>query len=173
MAIPQSPKVEVTPSGRKLSPFFGAVRDRGLLNSMLDGPSKAYEAKFPGKRCHWEYWPLNGDNTMVVAREAMGYELVDANDIAATASSTPHGVVRRGDLVLMAVDVEIADAVREQDERAAKADRDLPVTTYEESLRANKVRLSSGDVDYAKPVVQPVKTTLEQVGINEAQITGG
>jgi len=173
MTTPQSPKAEVTPSGKKISPFFGAVRDRGLLNSMLDGPSKAYEAKFPDRRCHWEYWPANGDNTMVVARESMGYALVDASDIADTTSSTSHGIVRRGDLVLMSCTVELADAVKKQDDDAAKADRDLPVTTYAESLKANKVRLSSGDTDYARPVVQPVKTTVEQVGIPESLITGG
>lgn len=172
MATDETTKATEVASGKKLAPFFAAVRDRGLLNSMLNGPALLVEEKYPDKKAHWEYWPANGDNTMIVAREGMGYELVDASEIVATESSTSKGIVRRGDLVLMKVDKEIWEAVREQDEKAAKADRDLPVTTYEESLRANKVRLSSGETDYAKPVVQPVKVSLEPVGIPESALGG-
>lgn len=155
--------VTVDPSGQAKAAFFAAVRKRGVLNSMLDEPVRVYEKLHPDERCRWEFAPANGDTTLVVAREALGFHVVDASEIAdqMTESFAKSGPVRRGDLVLMAAPVYIVEMIEEEDAKAAAEDLKLPERTYRDSLEGNKVRTKSGTEDYAKPVGNIKQTTEE------------
>lgn len=168
MSTPTQPTKEVKTdaAGKGKAEFFASVRKRGVLNSMLDEPIKVYEAKHPTERARWEYFPPNGDTTLVVAREALGYHIVDSAEIAdqMTESFAKSGPVRRGDLVLMAADVEIANMLDEQDAQAAAEDLKLPERTFRDSLEATKVRTKSGTEDYARPV-GTVKRQTEQFNV--------
>ena len=146
------------------SSFFAAVRGRGLLNTMLDGPALAFEQANPGMKARWEYNPPNGDNTMVVAREALGFELVDASQLGefVTKSAQKSGPVRRGDLVLMYGSKELVDMIAAEDAKAAWEDWKLPETTYREHVRSLKVKLSDGTIVEGVPVGK-VKRTFEEM----------
>ena len=94
--------------GKTKAEFFAAVRNRGVLNAMLDGPAIAFEEAKPGLKCRWEFAPKTGDNTMVVAREALGFRVVDASEVGPlTDSQQKKGPVQRGDLILMCAPEEI------------------------------------------------------------------
>lgn len=162
MSQPGKP-VGIRPDGTSPASFFAAVRQRGVLNSILDEPVKVFERLNPDMRARWEYYPPNGDSTLVVAREAMGYTIVDASEIAAEMgqSFAKSGPIRRGDLVMMAAPREVVDEEDAQDARAAAEDLKLPERTYRDALESNKVALSTGEVDNARPIGN-VKTTVEE-----------
>lgn len=158
--------VKAEEAGKAKSDFFVAVRQRGFINALLNEPGQQYEKLNPKMRCRWVRFPPNGDNSSVVAREMQGYKLVDASELPGTASSQKSGLVRRGDLVLMAAPVEIHDMLAEADAQAALEDLRLPETAYRDALENNKVQTSAGP-DYAHPignitraveVVQPKQT---------------
>lgn len=159
-------EVEVNESGESRAEFFAAVRQRGVLNSILDGPAKLYEKTHPGKRTRWEYAPPSGDNTFIVAREALGFKIVDASELSDYMSESfeKSGPLRRGDLVLMAADKEIVDMLDEDDARAAAEDLKLPERTFREALESLKVRTMSGSEDYAKPVGN-IKRSVEELQV--------
>lgn len=148
----EAPVVKVAPSGKAQSDFFTAVRERGLLNTMLEAPAAAYEKSNPGMKCKWERWPKDGDSTMVTAREGQGYQLVEYSHIPGTATSPKQGVVRVGDMVLMAANETIHQMIQDADAQAARDDVKLPERAYRENLESKKVRRTDGKVDYAKPV---------------------
>jgi hypothetical protein len=138
---------------KKKAEFFAAVRARGVLNTMLDGPALAFEANNPGWRTRWEYAPPNGDPTFVVAREAMGFRTVDAAEIGEkTASEQKSGVVRRGDLILLAAPEHIVNAIEMEDARVAYEDWKLPETSYREHLKSIRARLRDGTEKGATPI---------------------
>ena len=133
--------------------FFAAVRQRGMLNAMLDGPAEAFEANNPGFKCRWEFSPKNGDKTMVTAREAVGFHLADASQLGeGTDSAQKSGAIQRGDLVLMYAPKELVDMIAAEDARAAHEDHKLPETTYREHVRGIKAKLSDGTVVGGEPV---------------------
>ena|SRR6267143_797242 len=138
------PKTEA-PKGKD-SEFFAAVRARGILNAMLDGPALRFEKNNKGFRCRWEYGPPNGDKTLVVAREAMGFRIVQAEELGTdfTASEQSSGPVRRGDLVLMCAPEEIVNEIEYDDAKRAYEDWKLPETSYKDHLRSIKVRTRDG-----------------------------
>lgn len=156
-------EVKVGPDGKTSADFFASVRQRGVLNSILDEPVKVFESLNPDMRARWEYFPPNGDTTLVVAREALGYHVVDAAEIADEMGQTfaKSGPIRRGDLVMMAAPKEVVDADEAQDARAAAEDLKLPERTYRDSLEANKVTLSTGEQDHARPIGN-IRTTVEE-----------
>lgn len=135
----------VSPAGKVQSEFFVAVRKRGMLNAMLDVVQEMFERNHPELATKWIYAPPN-DNTFVVAREGMGYRLVDASEVKEelTESEAKSGPVRRGDLVLMSCDKEIADEEARQDAQAARDDSKLADTAYREHLKSIGVRLRDG-----------------------------
>lgn len=148
----KKPTATVTESGKLEAPFFAAVRERGMLNAMLEIPAKQYEKDNPGMKCRWEYSPPGGDNTMVIAREAMGFKVVDAGEISGTDSSQTSGPVRRGDLVLMAGPEELLQAIADEDARRAEDDRQLPEVTFRQNLEGTRVRRQDGEIDQARPI---------------------
>lgn len=155
--------VQVNPDGKAKADFFIAVRERGVLNSILDGPARLYERLNPGERVRWEFFPSNGDTTLVVAREALGYHVVDAAEIADEMgpSFSRSGPIRRGDLVMMSAPVEIVEAEEAQDAKAAAEDLKLPERTYRDSLESYRVLTKSGTEDYARPIGN-VRSTEEE-----------
>lgn len=157
-------KQETAADERKQATFFAAVRARGMLNAMLDGPSKRFEEENPGFRCRWEYDPPGdrGDHTMVIAREAMGFKLVDASEMGdLTASEARTGPVRRGDLVLMAAPDEIVDLLELEDAKMAHEDFHLPEATYREYLESLKVKTKSGEMMGSRATGR-IRQTVEQ-----------
>lgn len=139
--------------GKQHSAFFAAVRKRGVLNAMLDEPANKFELHNPGFRARWEYCPANGDKTFIVAREGLGFRVVDAGELGeATASGQTEGPVRVGDLILMAAPDHIVDAIDLQDAKMAYEDWKVPQATYEESIRGLKTRLRDGSIKQTEPV---------------------
>lgn len=137
---------------KKHAQFFAAVRARGILNSMLDGPALAYEKANPGMRARWEYNPPSGDKMMVVAREGIGFHLVDAKELGEkTASEQKEGHVKVGDLILMAAPEHIVAAVEMEDARAAYEDFKLPVQSYKDHIRGIKAKLHDGTMKETEP----------------------
>ena len=160
-------EVELNESGKGKGSFFVSVRERGILNSILDEPAKMYERMHPDKRVRWEYFPSNGDTTMVVAREALGWEIVDSSELAEhmPASWAKSGPMRRGDLVMMAADVAIAEEEDAADARAAAEDLKLSERAYRDNLETTKTRRRDGEIDWAKPT-GTVKRQVETVQVN-------
>ena len=142
--------------------FFAAVRGRGLLNAMLDGPAKQFEEANPGMRTRWEFLPSNGDRTMVTAREAIGFQVADASQLGGhTESEQKQGPVVRGDLILMYAPKELVDAIAAEDAKAAYEDWKMPETQYREHVKSLKVKLSDGTIVEGEPVGS-MKRTFEQ-----------
>lgn len=156
-------EVKVGPNGKAQAGFFASVRTRGVLNSILDEPVKIFERLNPDLRARWEFYPPNGDNTLVVAREALGYHVVDASEIADEMgeSFAKSGPVRRGDLILMAAPKEVVEEEEAQDALAAAEDLKLPERTYRDALESTRVKTKSGTEDMARPVGS-VRTTFEE-----------
>lgn len=141
------------PAGKEHSEFFAAVRKRGVLNAMLDGPTVAFERNNPGMRARWEYCPPNGDKTLIIAREGLGFQLADASMLGeTTASGQTEGPVRVGDLVLMYAPQHIVDAIEMEDAKMAFEDWRTPKATYEESIRGLRVKLRDGTEKATEPV---------------------
>jgi hypothetical protein len=140
-------------SGRARSNFFVAVRARGILNTMLDGPAKAFDQKNPGWRARWEYCPPNGDKTLIVAREGMGFRVVEVEELGeATASGQKTGPIKVGDLILMAGPADLVEAIEEEDAKVAYEDFKLPEEAYREHIRGIKARLRDGTEQPTKPI---------------------
>jgi hypothetical protein len=151
--------------------FFTGVRERGLLNSMLDGPAAAYEQAHPDMRCKWEHAPSSGDKSMIVYREAQGFKIVDASELSGqTESSQKEGPIRRGDLVLMAAPREVVDALLAADAEAADMDYKQPETTYKEHMSNLQVRLNNGETRRGKGFGE-IRRTYEETPIPSG--TGG
>lgn len=149
-----------TPDGKNLSPFFTAVRERGLMNSILDTLSSRYEASHPDMSTHWEYCPTTGDRSMVTAREAMGYHIVDASEISGlTASEAKTGPLRRGDLILMAAPKDLVNQLRAMDADAASQDSKMSELTYREHLRGLSVTTKDGSVIETRAIGTVKRTT--------------
>lgn len=151
-------KVQTEEGGKAKSTFFAAVRERGMNNALLDEPAQAYMRNHPGMRAKWEFCPPSGDNSLVIAREMQGFKLIDAGEIPGTASSQKSGVVRRGDLVLMAAPEDIYNLIQETDAKSALEDLKLPETSYRDALESNQVQTSAGP-DHARPTGQITRTT--------------
>lgn len=148
------------PSGKARADFFAAVRTRGMLNAKTEGIAKAFEALHPNLKTRWEWLPANGDNTLVTAREAMGYYIVDASEIPGTESSQKSGPIRVGDTILMAADKDIVESELAMDAAAADDELKQPERVYRENLEANRVRLpSTGEEDYARPIGRVTQKT--------------
>lgn len=150
--------------------FFAAVRSRGVLNTMLDGPARRFESANPGLKTRWELAPPSGDMTFVVAREAMGFRIVhyeELPDLTQT-EQDKKGPVRVGDLILMAAPADLVAEILAEDARMAFEDWKLPEASYREHLKTLRVRLKGGDEDGPEPVGK-VKVTSETVGVREPQ----
>jgi hypothetical protein len=140
---------------KKVSQAFAAVRERGMLNASLDVLAKRYEEDNPGLKCRWEFYRPSSDNgeDQVTMREAMGWTLADhANFKDHTESAKKTGIIRRGDLVLMAAPDQVDLDYRMQDAVAAHADLKAPERSYKESLEKRTVKLNDGTDDRAKGV---------------------
>lgn len=134
-------------AGKKHSTFMAAVRARGILNRMLDGPVQAFERGNPGWRARWEYCPPSGDKTFVVAREGMGFRIVDARELGEefmTPSGQREGQVKIGDLILMAGPEDLVNEIEEEDARMAYEDFKLPEEAYRQHIRGIKAKLRDG-----------------------------
>lgn len=150
---------------KRTGDVFASVRERGLLNSMLDTPAEAFERANPGMKAKWEYSPPSGDRTMVTMREAQGYKLADASQLAdKTDSSQKSGEVRRGDLVLMYAPTEVHTAIALADHKAAQDDYRAPERTYKEHLESQQYQLSTGEVRRGRPFGE-IKRTVEEASI--------
>lgn len=151
--------------------FFVAVRSRGILNAMLDTPCAMYEASHPDRGTRWEWFPPNGDNSLVVSREALGFQLVSASELGQmTPSSQRDGIVRRGDLVLMSAPAALIAMIEAEDAKAAYDDWKLPETTYKEHIRAIQARARDGTIVSTEPIMSPGirRTTEIKEGVAEA-----
>ncbi len=151
----------------KPSPFFAAVRARGMLNAMLDGPALEYERLHPEERTRWEYCPKDGDNTLVIAREGQGFHvvehkaLIDPED-GPTAHQKTSGAVRVADLVLMAGPRELVNLLDMEDAKAAYDDSQLPESVYREYIESLSVRTKSGTVVRGKAIGPGSKVSTEE-----------
>ncbi len=138
---------------KKHSTFFAAVRARGILNHMLDGPAKAYDDNNPGHKSRWEYCPAGGDKTFIVAREGLGFHIVDAAELGdKTDSEQKTGPIKVGDLILMAAPDYVVAAIEIEDARAAFEDFKLPEESYRQHIRSIKARLHDGSYKGAEDV---------------------
>lgn len=132
--------------------FFVATRERGLLNAMLDGPALEFERSNPGWRAKWEYAPLN-DNSLVTAREAMGFRVVDASELTeSTASAQKSGVIRRGDCILMACPEEVHQMIAQSDAEAAAKDAQASESTYRDNVKGLTVSKRTGEQIPTRPI---------------------
>lgn len=151
MTTPAQDRTATKPS----ADFFISVRKRGILNTMLEGPALKFQELNPGWATRWEWYPANGDTTLVTAREASGYRVVDAEELGETASNFAQktGPIRVGDLVLMAAPQEIHDSSLAADALAAEEDLKMPETAFRQNLESNKARSQQfGTEEVAKPV---------------------
>jgi hypothetical protein len=159
---------QVEPQGvteKRKGDFFTGVRERGLLNTMLDEPAQKFEALHPELKAKWEHSPASGDTSMVVYREAQGFRLVDAGELGpVTESGQKSGPVRRGDLVLMAAPREVYEAILAADAEAADLDYRTPELTYKEHMRGLQVRLNSGEIRRGKGFGE-IRRTMEETSI--------
>lgn len=138
---------------KKHSNFFAAVRARGILNHMLDGPIKAYEDNNPGWKARWEYCPASGDKTFIVAREGLGFHIVDSKELGdKTESEQKEGPIKVGDLILMAAEDYIVAAIEMEDARAAFEDFKLPEESYREHISSIKAKLHDGSYKSVEPI---------------------
>lgn len=154
--------------GKKHIDFFVATRDRGLLNAMLETTAKKYEENHPGRKCRWEYAPP-GDNSLVVAREALGFRVVDASEVGTlTASQQKDGIVRHGDLILMEGPAELVQEMLDYDGKAADAESQLSDQSYRDSIKSISVTDKGGEEHQGRPVGSMRKTT-EVLGNPEQQ----
>ena len=126
-----------------------------MLNAGLEAFENAYKEGHPGMMTRWERYSPGKDNGTddVVFREGQGWQLVDASEVGLnTPSAAKAGVLRRGDLVLMAIDSKIGQQQLDQDSIAAQLDQKAPQAAFNDSLERNKVRLSDGTEDHARGV---------------------
>jgi hypothetical protein len=145
----------VAPSGKKIADHFATVRERGMLNAGMEAFEAAYLENHPNEMLRWERYTPGKDNGTddVVFREGQGWHLVNAADVGLnTASSAKTGVLRRGDLVLMAIDKKVGESLLAQDAVAASVDAQSPKKAFNDALDARKVRLSDGTEDQARGV---------------------
>lgn len=151
-------------AGKNVAGMFAAVRDRGMLNASLDVLAQAYEKSHPDMRCRWETYRPNSDlgTDNVMARQAQGFKLVDASELVGTPAAETTGLVRRGDLVLMAGSQSMVDMLSAQDAEAASQDARLAKDAYVEGLSSKKVRRTDGEIDEARPT-GTIKITEEVV----------
>lgn len=150
---------------KRKSDFFTGVRERGLLNTMLDEPAMKFEQLHPDLKAKWEHSPSSGDTSMVVYREAQGFRLVDASELGpVTESAQREGPIRRGDLVLMAAPREVYEAILAADAEAADLDYRQPELTYKEHMKNLQVRLQSGEVRHGKGFGE-IRRTVEETPI--------
>ncbi len=152
---------------QKPSPFYAAVRARGMLNAMLDGPALEYERLHPDERVRWEYSPKDGDNTLVVAREGQGFHVVKREDmIDPEREPTEHqsitGEVRVADLVLMSGPKDLVNLLDMEDAKAAFDDSQLPETVYREYIESLSVKTKSGNVVRGKSIGPGSKVSTEE-----------
>jgi hypothetical protein len=169
------PEVTEQPSGKKTVDFFASVRERGMLNASLDSLAQQYEDGHPGEGTRWEiYRPgETGGTDMVAFREGQGFKAVRQKDLVSDRPSDSiipdDGIVRRGDLVLMAGPRELINEMRLQDAKAAHADLKAPQNAFEANVKANAVRTSSGASESAKPFgkVQQIVEDVPKVAAGE------
>jgi len=166
MTNPDTQRVE------KPSTFFAAVRARGMLNAMLDGPALEYERLHSDERVRWEYSPKDGDNTLVIAREGQGFHVVNHKDlidpeVETTEHQKTEGAVRVGDLVLMTGPKDLVNLLDMEDAKAAFDDSQLPETVYREYIESLSVKTRSGTVVRGKSIGPGSKVSTEefQVGL--------
>lgn len=159
---------EVRGTTKRQSDFHVSVRDRGMLNTMLDGPAASYEEAHPDKKCKWVYWPSSGDTTMIEGNESRGWFVVDASEIQGTPSSQKEGPIRRGDVVLMAAAREIAAMEEAQDAMLAKSEADLPVESYKQAIQNVRATLPDGTV-VETPAAGDIRQKAETVEAPEQQ----
>lgn len=148
---------------KKHSKFFAAVRARGILNHMLDGPQMTYDRINPGWRSRWEYCPANGDKTFIVAREGLGFHIVDAKELGEkTESEQKEGPIKVGDLILMAAPDYVVAAIEMEDARAAFEDFKLPEESYRQHIKSIKAKLHDGSYKELEPTGE-IRTHQEEV----------
>lgn len=137
---------------KQSSSFYTGVRNRGLLNAMLDTPALEFEKANPGQRCKWEYMPLSGDMSFVGMREAQGLRLVKAEELGPqTESQQKEGLVRRGDLVLMAGPEALLNELEAADAQRADDEYKTPETAYKEHLSNQQYKTATGERRPGKP----------------------
>jgi hypothetical protein len=154
--------------GKKHIDFFVATRERGLLNSMLETTAKKFEETHQGRKTRWEYAPP-GDNSLVVAREALGFRVVDASEVGnLTANQQKEGIVRHGDLILMEGPAELVEEMLKFDGRAADSEAQLSDQSYRDNIKSISVTDKSG-VEHEGNAVGSMRKTTEVIGAPEQQ----
>lgn len=156
-AVSEADVKDAATTAKARSQFFVAVRARGLVNAMMEQADAIIKEKNPGLDTRWEYAPPNGDDSMVIAREAQGFRVVNNSELG---DNRRPGPVRRGDLIQMVGPKELAEELRQQDARAAFEDLKAPEEAFKTSLEQRKVTTKDGTQESAKPVGN-IKTTTE------------
>lgn len=156
-AVSEADAQDILASPKAKAAFFVAVRQRGLVNAMLEQAEQTIRHKNPGMATRWEYAPPNGDDSMVTARESQGFRVVHNSELGAEARRP--GPVRRGDLILMIGPQELVDELAQMDARAAQEDLKAPEEAFRSSLEARKVTTKSGTEEHAMPFGDIKRTT--------------
>lgn len=146
---------QAAPSGKKIASHFATVRERGMLNASFEAFEAAFKEANPGYMTRWERYNPGKDNGTddVVFREGQGWKLVDVSELGIESPSMAKaGVVRRGDLVLMAIDEKEGRRQLAQDAELATVDANSAKRAFNDALDAKKVRLSDGTEDQARGV---------------------
>jgi hypothetical protein len=147
---------------KKQGDFYTGVRERGMLNAMLDHPAAMFLKSHPDMMVKWEHSPPSGDMSMVTMREAQGFRIVNAEELSGnTESSQKVGPVRRGDLVLMAAPKEVYEAILAADAEAADLDYRTPELTYKEHMNNMNFRLADGSTRRGKGFGE-IRRTVEE-----------
>lgn len=121
---------------------------------MMTNPEEQYKESHPDEDVRWEFSPPNGDQTMVIAREGMGFHVVQASDLPNGSTTGRTGAIRVGDMVLMAGPKRLTSMIKEMDDRAALEDLRSPETAYRDSVTRTKATNSTGEKVGAAPIGQ-------------------
>lgn len=109
-------KAKVKDAPRKKAPVV-RVSSRGQVSQALERLAAMYREQFPEREVRYVYDPTHKPELSgVMGREASGYELVYYRELGEGVKEDPEKVVRVGDLVLMSIEADKKQALR--DERA-------------------------------------------------------
>lgn len=135
------------------------VRNRGKVSSTLEFHAERYRERYPDRDVRYVYDPVHKPELSgTLGRQAMGYEFVTKGQLGmASTSDEENERIRVGDLVLMSVDKETADAIRDDLRQRAEDQRKLVDRQFRDSIEAEAEALAqkSGG-KYKQPLMKPM-----------------
>lgn len=116
-----------------------SARSRGMYNDLMGGIEDRAKKALPGKVLRWVYAPEDRqDYSQLIKRRAMGYEIVSSDEIGledlSGATGKPTTQIRVGDVILMAIDQDRYDEIREAKEEDARLETGKLQKEFYESI---------------------------------------